>query len=169
MKDKFKTRTLILFGVILFLIAFAFWYKLSYSMDLAENQNINSPSTETKILIATQGSDFKKAVVANIIDFYRKDSIYLKTIDVSELPQIDSSVYNAIVILHTWEYGKAPKSVSSFIAKNIYDKEKIIVFATSGAGTNTIDGIDAMSGESIIENVDDASDRIKQRINLLLK
>lgn len=169
MKTKFRNRALILLGLLIVLIAFAFWYKVSYSMELAQNQGINSPNSITKILIATQGSEFKNAVVANIIDNYKNDSIHLKTIDVSQLPQIDTNIYNAIVVLHTWEYGHPPQSVIEFVTKNKEFEYKMIVYSTSGAGDNKIEGIDALSGESILENVTVTSDNIIARIENLLK
>jgi len=164
MKTKFKYRLLILGGVIVFLMAFAFWYKITYSMEIAEKQVVNSPNIETKILIATQGSDFKNAVVTDIINFFKNDTVHLNTIDVSKLQQIEPKDYDAIVILHTWEYGKAPEPVKRFITENMGIKEKMIVFASSGAGTNKIEGIDALAGESIIENTNEVSGLIISRI-----
>lgn len=44
----------------------------------------------------------------------------------------------------------------------------MIVYATSGAGTNNMEGIDAMAGESIIENAHDISDEIIEQIEALI-
>lgn len=168
METKFKKRLIFLLGIVLLLIAFAYWYKATYSMEMAENRGVNSATLSSKVLIATQGSDFKNAIVTNIINFYKRDSVHIKTIDVTQLPQYEPNVYNAIVILHTWEYGKPPQAVKQFVNENIRDKEKMIVFATSGAGDNKIEGIDAMAGESNIENAGDISDEIIERIEALL-
>ena len=168
MKVKLKNRLVFIMGFILLLVAFAFWYRITYSMEMAENKGINSPALSTKILIATQGSDFKDAIVTNIINFYKKDSVYIKTMDVSQLQNVDPSVYKAVVILHTWEYGKPPQSVTQFIHENLTDKQKMIVFTSSGAGDNKIAGVDAMAGESIIENASDISDEIIEKIETLL-
>ncbi|HBR53871.1 MAG TPA: hypothetical protein DEA82_06670, partial [Flavobacteriaceae bacterium] len=85
MRSKFISRVLFVLGIVLVLLAFGYWYKLTYSMEVAENSGINSPQLATKILIATQGSDFKDAIVTNLINFYKKDSVHLKTIDVTQL------------------------------------------------------------------------------------
>ena len=169
MNSKLKNRLIFLGSFVLLLAAFAFWYKVTYSMKLHQNSDINSAAFPTKILIATQGSTFKDAVVTNIINFYKKDSVFIKTIDVSQLHTLNLTSYNAIVILHTWEYGKPPRSVKQFIYDNINDKNKMIVYATSGAGTNKIEGIDAIVGESIIENASDVSDKIIDKIEILLR
>ena len=169
MKTKVKTRVLFLLGFVLLLLAFSFWYKVHYSMELAQNRELNSPALATKVLVATQGSDFKNAIVTNIINFYKKDSVYIKIVDISQLQQIKFEGYNAIVILHTWEYGKPPLEVSQFISNNLNYKDSIIVFATSGEGNNKIEGIDAMAGESILENASDVSDVIIEKINKIIK
>ncbi|HBR53870.1 MAG TPA: hypothetical protein DEA82_06665, partial [Flavobacteriaceae bacterium] len=77
--------------------------------------------------------------------------------------------YNAIILLHTWEYGKPPRIVSQFINENSALKNKMIVYATSGAGNNKIEGIDAMAGESILENASDVSDEVIEKIESILK
>lgn len=169
MKTKFKNRLVFLIGFIILLLAFAFWYKVTYSMEIAENKEINSASLSSKILIATQGSTFKDAIVTNIINFYKKDSVHIKIIDVSQLQNSEPGLYKSIVILHTWEYGKPPQVVEQFINENTLYKDKIIVFTSSGAGTNKIEGVDALVGESIIENASDISDEIIGKIEIILR
>ncbi|PKA84503.1 hypothetical protein ATE92_2695 [Ulvibacter sp. MAR_2010_11] len=169
MNTKLKNRLLFIFSFAMLLFAFAIWYKVAYSMEVAEIKLVNSTSLHTKILVASQGSDFKEAVVINIINFYKKDSIHIKKIDVSQLQQVQAQNYSAIIILHTWEYGKPPRGVTQFITENEQLKHKMIVYATSGAGSNKIEGIDAMSGESIIEKASDVSDTIIEKIEYILK
>lgn len=53
--------------------------------------------------------------------------------------------------------------------KNQEYKQKFVVLETSGKGTNKIDGIDALSGESIIVNASDYSDEIIERIAKIIK
>jgi len=60
-------------------------------------------------------------------------------------------------------------SVTNFISKNLVAKEKLIILATSGKGTNKIEGIDALSGESILENASDCSDEIIARLIKILE
>ncbi len=168
MKLKNKRRFVFFASVILLLVVFAFWYKATYSMDKASSYTINSTVLPTSIVIATQGSAFKDAIVTNIINFYKRDSVHIKTMDVSELQNLDHRLHTTIVILHTWEYGQPPQSVREFIYDNIKDKDKIIVFTTSGSGTAKIEGLDTMAGESIIENASDISDKIIEKIETLI-
>jgi hypothetical protein len=137
-------------------------------MDTITSRQINSEALETKILIATQGSDFKSAIVSNIENRYKRDSVFLKIIDVNILDNVNPGEYQVIVILHTWEYGKPPSAVKKFLEQNSANKDKIIVLTSSGEGTNKIEGVDALTGESILENAGNYSDRIIERINELL-
>ena len=168
MNTKLKNRLIYLGSLVMLLAAFAFWYKVTYSMERTENRGINSATLSSKVIIATQGSEFKDAIVTNIINFYKKDSVHIKIIDVSQLQNFEPRIYNAIVILHTWEYGKPPLAVTQFISENEASKTKTIVFATSGSGGNKIQSIDALAGESILESAGDISDEIIERLEILI-
>jgi len=169
MRSKIKSRLIFLGSIVLFLVVFAFWYNATYKMDEVSGYVINSKEMPVKIAIASQGSPFKDAIVTNIINHYKKDSVFINVDDVSKLVTLSVAEYDVIIVLHTWEYGDPPKVVSEFIETHISEMEKIIVLGTSGAGTNKIKGIDAMAGESIIENASDLSDEIIEKIEKLLQ
>ena len=133
----------------LFLL-FLFWYKQTYSMEVAEAYQVNSPSLSQKLLIASQGSEFKKAVTTKIIDHYKSDSIFIKVIDVSGLSEIAPWDYNAILLMHTWEISKPPETVQLFIDENAAMKDRLVVLTTSGEGSYKMEDVDAVTGESIL-------------------
>jgi len=72
---------------------------------------------------------------------------YLKVVDVSELPRIYENEWTAIVVLHTWEYGKPQADAAAFVAR-VGDKRKLIVVTTSGGGKQKMPGTDAISTAS---------------------
>lgn len=166
---KIKSIILVITIIILAIIGLSIWYTTKYSMEEVATQQVHSENLDTGILIATQGSDFKRAIVANIKNYYKLDTIFLKIIDIKELSNINPQDYGAVVILHTWEYGNPPSSVTDFIIKNSEYKRKFIVLATSGQGINKIEGINALSGESIIEDASEYSDEIIERITKILR
>ena len=138
-------------------------------MDKAEEFQVNSPDYSEKLIIATQGSDFKTAVTTNIIDYFEQDSIFIKVIDVSSLSKINPKYYNAIVLIHTWENFKPPASVEVFINRTFAFQDKIIVFTTSGQGSYKMDGIDAITGESKLAQVHFFSNAIIDKLKPLIK
>lgn len=166
----FKLKiTLFILSLGLILLVFAVWYKYEYSMDKVKTVEFNSTDLDLKLLIATQGSAFKNIITSNITGHYKKDSIYIKVIDVSQLSEIDPANFKAIVIIHTWENWKPPKEVQSFIEQNISNQNKIVVLSTSGKGSFKIKEIDAITGESQLENTTFYSNLIIKKLNDIIK
>jgi hypothetical protein len=85
-------------------------------------------------------------VVNKVIDSLKREPVYLKVIDVSLLGPIIEGDWNAIVILHTWEYSRPPKSVQDFVSRP-GAREKSMVITTSGSGSKMKD-IDAITSAS---------------------
>ena len=163
-----KKISYVVFGFIALIILFLFWYKYTYSMDEVSPFEINASTYQTKLLIATQGSEFKNSLTNNIINYYRKDSIYIKVIDVSKLNEIDLKKFKTILLIHTWENLKPPVEVEKFIEINTKIKKKIIIYSTSGNGSYKMEHVDALTGESNIEDVEKVSDQIIKKIDALL-
>lgn len=122
------------------------WYAAHFSMEPATGFEVNSDTLRTRVLIATQGSAFKNAVVTKVVDSLKSESLYFKVIDVSFLPSISESDWDAIIILHTWEYSKPPATVKDFIS-GIGKREKIMVVTTSGSDS-MMEGVDGISSAS---------------------
>ncbi len=168
MKPKNKI-ILVILAISTLLLLFALRYKYTYTMNKAEEFQVNTSNLKVKLLIATQGSDFKNAVTDAIVAHYKKDSIFIKIIDVSTLSEINAKEFNAILLIHTWENWKPPVAVKTFINNSINHKNKIIVFTTSGRGSYKMDGIDAITGESKLEDTLSFTNQIIKRLNPLLK
>lgn len=122
------------------------WYAWRYSMEPVAGFEVNSDTLKTHVLIATQGSEFKNAVVKNVTDVMAGDPFHFKVVDVSLLGNISEDDWDAIVILHTWEYSSPPASVQDFVGKS-KRREKIMVVTTSGSGSK-LDGVDGISSAS---------------------
>ena len=136
---------------LLFLLAV--WYKYSYAMDKAEAFEVNSIEYQHKLLIATQGSEFKDKITLNVINHFKEDSIFISVIDISALKEIKPEDHNAILLIHTWENWKPPMEVEVFINKNKDYKDRIVVITTSGKGSYKMLNVDAITGESKTENI----------------
>jgi hypothetical protein len=134
-------------AVLIAAVAFAGWYRWAFAMREAATLEVNDPGAAERVLIATQGSAFKDAVVAQVSEYLKRRGAHARVIDVSRLPEVRAQDWTAIVILHTWEMGKPPPAVAAFI-DGAADRGNIVALATSGAGTFRIDGVDAMSSAS---------------------
>src|ERR1043165_4773159 len=102
--------------VVIFL--FLLWYKTTYSMGTAAAYELNDPTLEKRVLIATQDSQFKEGVVENVVSHLKTMPVYIRVIDVTELDREDPAIWTAIVILHTWEMGEPQENAEKFIQRS---------------------------------------------------
>ncbi|HZJ19332.1 MAG TPA: hypothetical protein VFD35_03125 [Pricia sp.] len=155
-------------GLMVAFFLFLIWYQYKYAMYVVEPYEVNSPSLEKRLLIATQGSDFKDMVTTGVVDYYRADSIFIKVVDVTDLAEVDPDNFTAIVAIHNWEMWKPPVEVQTFMERTKKHAGKIIVLTTSGNGSYRMDGVDAITGESKLKNASLFMERIIERLNPLL-
>ena len=162
--QKIFSFILLVLGVILCL---AIWYKVTYSMDVADTYEVHTKTSSRRLLVATQGSDFKNSVVQEIVTHFKGDSIYINIIDISALDSIDPNDYTAILLIHTWENWKPPVQIENFIHRTKRYQDKIAAITTSGKGTYHMEGIDAITGESKPENILPIANEAIERIQAI--
>ena len=156
--------------LLVLLLGFALWYKNTYSMDFVSERTINTPSLERKLVIATQGSTFKDSITNGIVERYAADSIFIQILDISLLQQIEIEEYQAMVLIHTWENWKPPVAVDSFINQLLpHEKARLVVLTTSGQGDFKMENVDAITGESIMEEIPKQLDAIIAKLDPLLE
>ena len=164
-----KRKILIAIAItIVAILTFLTWYKLHYSMGVAEPFEVNSPDQQIKVLIATQGSDFKNAVVEGVVEYLKQKPAYIKVVDVSALSQIDEEQWGAIVVIHTWENLKPQEDAKAYLDR-AKDLTKVVVLTTSGDGDYKIDGINAITSASEMTNVSMHVTSINDRLKQILK
>jgi hypothetical protein len=134
------------------LVASAGWYLVRNSMSVARAFEVNDPRAATRVLVATQGSAFKDAVVAGVVGQLQTRGAYVKVIDLSSLSTVREDEWNAIVMVHTWEMGQAPAEVKRFAAA-VRERRKLVGFATSGRGDFRLEGVDVISSASRMADV----------------
>lgn len=164
----FKKMLYIFLGVTAIFFLFLIWYQYQYSMDVVEPYEVNSNNTEKKLLIATQGSDFKDSITNAVVNHYKSEAIFIKVIDIKDLEQIDPDDFNALLVLHTWENWKPPVEVKVFIERSKNEAKKMVVLTTSGDGDYKMENVDAITGESIIKDIPHFTEQIFERLNPIL-
>jgi hypothetical protein len=148
-------------------LAFATWYRFHFAMAPALEREVQGSASAPKVLIATQGSEFKNAVVERIAASLESRSATFKVIDVSGLGTVDANAWNAVVVLHTWEMRRPPPAVREFVDRTT-DKNRLIVLTTSGDGRFKLEGVDAISAASEVVDADEYADQVNQRLAALL-
>ena len=157
MNKLLKVIGYITLTVILLLVIFSAWYVIKFYPRSAEPFEVNSPSLEQKLLIATQGSEFKDTLVKRIVEAFKDQDVYIKVIDVSTLEETRGEDWWGVVIINASMMDKINSSVHDYlpVAEN---SENIVVITTSGGGDFVpsdlhVDGITTASRLSAVEQV----------------
>ena len=135
--------------VLLILLKLSFWGCAAGTVDTIETGDIGTP--QQRILIATQKSGFKQAVLQEIRNMLENNSSYLKVIDVKKLPHESTTEYHAVIILNACMAGRPDPRVESFI-DDAREKEKIIVLTTGRLDSwkPASPRVDAMTSASVM-------------------
>ena len=101
-KMKVLKKVLIVIGTIIavVIIWFAVYY-LMFKQEVIEPFEVNSSNLKTKILIGSQGSDFKNTLVKKLTERIGAKDIYIKVIDVTTLSSIKEDTWDAIIFITT--------------------------------------------------------------------
>jgi hypothetical protein len=127
------------------------------------------PRARNKVLIATQRSEFKEAVVSRIVEDLKEDLSYVKVIDLKGLKEEPATAYDAVVVVNTCKAWRMSRGASRFV-KNFEDKEKVVLLTTSGGGDwmPKPAGVDAISSASKSNKVDPLADEIVEKVRKIL-
>ena len=157
-----KTKLLRVIGIIfgslagLVLAAFAIYVILYYPRK-AEPFEISTLNPTKKILIATQGSDFKDTLTKVLCDSLKQSSVYIGGIDVGGLAEVNDAEWDRILIINSYIIW-LNKDVDQFITRTPA-LDKILVFVTSGGADwlpqpeFTVDAITSASKKVYIHNL----------------
>ena len=135
-------------------------------------QEINQPTLEKKILIASRNTEFKSNVVNKIKDAFINRDVYIKISGLESLENEDANQYSAVVLLNTAMGWKADRKVRSFLVK-FGNLNNIIVLTTSDTSDVSVDTggdsqFDAITSASSKDETEDVANNIINKINKLL-
>jgi hypothetical protein len=166
-KARWRLWLLLGAGLLVAALIFAIWYRQHYAMAVAHSFEVAGSPSGPRVLIATQGSDFKDALTAGLVDHLQRRSAFLKVIDVTALGGIQEADWSAIVVIHTWEMRKPPVQVGAFVDR-IRARDKLVVLTTSGAGNFKLEGVDAISAASQMTDVTTRVRELASRVDAIL-
>ena len=133
---------------------------------------VNSKSATRNVLIVTEATEYKDAVVKGVINYLQSESINASVVGCSSLQNVIPKKWDSIVILHSWNWGGPPAPVADFLKSN-RDSNKMLVLTTSTFGDAKTANVDAISGASAIENAPKAIEaiifRLEEKLNRSIK
>jgi hypothetical protein len=166
MKKATKIGLIVVASVVGLLIIAAVGYRLIFSQGVVESFEVNSSDLDTKVLIATQGSGFKDALVSGIIEDLKKKPIYIKVVDVTTLSDVKEDDWNVVVLISTCQSATLQPDTATYLDQ-AKDLDKTILLITSGSGTWKPENspLDSISSASKKANVDSLIVNILNRLN----
>jgi hypothetical protein len=133
MNRRHRILVFVVAGLLLLASGSVCAYVYMHRMAPVESYDRGSASLPHHVLIAMQGSVFKDRLVSTLVAQLEKKPVHVRVIDIAGLKGLDADPWQVIVIVHTWEIGKPPRTVSDFIAKHA-QAVNIVDVTTSGSG-----------------------------------
>ena len=123
---------------------------------------------EKRVLIATQQSEFKDAVVAGIVEELGKEPCYVKVIDLKKLTEESIAHYSALVIVTTCKIGRLNRHARKLF-KHVQEEEgKIILLTTVGQKYDSKMGqVDETTSASEMEKAGAVAESIVGKVRAL--
>lgn len=138
--------------VVLCILGYSIWYVNKYSMSIIDTQVISSKMAEHKILVASQGSDFKNVLLDSLLQRISSPDRYIKVTDATKA-SLEELNYDAYILIHTWEIYHPPACIT-FLLQQIDEHESVFSISTSGSGHLQLPEIDGISGASVLTNIE---------------
>lgn len=154
--------------VVLGLFLFLSGYRYHYSMAVARSFEVNAPELDRRVLIATQESRFKEAVVDAVVSRLRQRPVYIKVIDLSLLSGVQAAEWSALVVLHTWENWKPQLEAKRFV-RRANAPEKVVVLTTSDDGEEKLAGVEEILATAELTEAPLYAEAILARLEPLLQ
>ena len=151
MKKFFKILLSIIFGFVSLLIILLVTYIVVNWQGVIEPFQVGNPQAKNKILIASQGSEFKHNLLNNLVQKLGSEENYLNVVDCTKLGDENIAKWDAIIIIHSAEMHEMPEEAELFLER-ADDLSKVMLVTTSGAGDDRIEKfeVDAISTASRI-------------------
>jgi hypothetical protein len=129
------------------------------------------PAPVRQVLIATETSHFKDAVVTQVSEMLRQGGHAATTIELERLATEPIRNYQAIVLINTCRAWRPSSEVRDYLKKaSDADKNKLVVLTTANSGECDlrVAGIDAISAASKQTKVDVVSQAVVAKLRTRL-
>lgn len=144
-------------------------YIITNKQGVIEPFQVGNPQAQYKILVASQGSEFKEKLVERIASEFESDSVYISVVDCTDLDQSHTNGWDAYILIHVMQIHKMPKEAREFL-NLLDDLSKVFLVSTSGAGDEhfTELEVDGISSPSRMIAIDPIMKWIQPRIKEIL-
>ena len=132
---------------------------------------VGESSSQERILIASQGTEFKNAVTESIATEFGKDGVCVEIVDVSNLSAVKTGTYSVFVIMNDYTWFSMDGDVKDFLESiKEHERKKLVLLITAGTPSSIDDDlqVDAVTCESEPSDIQSVSEKVKDRIRSVL-
>ncbi|MBI9074893.1 MAG: hypothetical protein JEZ02_05715 [Desulfatibacillum sp.] len=128
-----------------------------------------SPAASDRVLIATEDSEFKNAILDDVVEAFFGQDVFIQVTDLQSLENIRPEDYRAIVLINTCIAWKVEPEIAAFL-KKVNEPERVLVLTTTGDPDLTIlaPDVDSVTSASQMEKVDQVSRKIIDKVARVL-
>lgn len=128
-----------------------------------------NPGAATRVLIASEASDFKQAVIEQVVTGYAERDLFFKITGLQNLADETATDYAAVIIINSCVAWQLNPRANAFIKKAAMP-EKVILLTTAGDQDwqPGVEGVDAITAASISADIERTADKIKARLGALI-
>jgi len=136
---------------------------------MVKTVEFGNPRAAMRVLIASEASDFKKAVIDQVVAGYDRKDLYFKVTDLQNLADETASDFAAVIIINSCVAWQLNPRVNAFLNKTEMPAN-IILLTTAGdqdwlAG---IDGVDAITAASLPADIERTAEKLKVKLGALI-
>jgi hypothetical protein len=121
-----------------------------------------------RVLIATQLSAFKKAVVSEIVDKLERDGCFIKVIDLTSLKDESPGVYDAIVIVNACIGWRPNPVVETFLEETEVRRNVVLLTTAHSRCESRSAGVDALTSASMVSTSCAVAQSVVEKVQNLL-
>jgi len=131
--------------------------------------SFGTDSAARRVLIATEQSDFKAAVISSVTGALDPDAVYVKVIDIAHLAAEPSAAYDAVILINTVYAWQMNEQAAAFLKDNTARQRVILLSTADGEDWESgIPGIDAITSASAPARVPAVSAAVTARLQRIL-
>lgn len=166
MKKSTKIGLITIGACIVLFIGGAGIYRMVRAQGTSETYTINQEEkTHPKVLILTQQSNFKDAVMDEVEKKFKGEDVFIQVQDISTVDKINQKEWDGIVLVTTVESNDLPEKAHEFVKKDAdYEKVRLFVTSDSGQWSNNPSDVDVITTSSRTSNVASFSKKINEAI-----
>jgi len=165
----FRKASFITAFMIFFIACFFLWYAGGRPSEGPEAASAGLDEAVPRVLIASQKSEFKNAVVKHLEASLEERPVFYETVGISALGNVDEGEWDAIVIVQCVKMGTINGHVKSYLDRS-QDLSKVVLITTCQAGDPKTDAwdVDSITSASKMDEVEPVIEGALSQLDVIL-